>query len=180
MSWNGSGNPWVLARRLRESLKPIDRDLRKTLGSRKLSQSDGKFYVLLLTDTIAVSDTSRMSVTPSQFDLLSKLVDVTQVRHRVLAQNVANVNTPGYRRLDVRFEDSLTEQLSGKGASAATPVKPEVVEDQTTPARLDGNNVEIDMEMMRLNKNTLLGNTYLQLLTTKLGMMKRAINGRTA
>ncbi len=121
-----------------------------------------------------------MAVTPSQFDLLSKLVDVTQLRHRVLAQNVANVNTPGFHRMDVRFEDALSEQVSAKGELSVSNLKPEVIEDQTTPARLDGNNVEIDSEMMRLNKNTLLGNTYLQLLSTKLGMMKRAINGRTA
>lgn len=121
-----------------------------------------------------------MSVTPSQFDLLSKLVDVTQLRHRVLAQNVANVNTPGFRRLDVQFADALNERMLADGKSATRSCEPEVVEDQTSAARLDGNNVEIDLEMMRLNKNTLLGNTYLQLLTTKLGMMKRAINGRTA
>jgi flagellar basal-body rod protein FlgB len=123
---------------------------------------------------------TRMAVTPSQFDLLSKLVDVTQLRQRVLAQNVANVNTPGYRRLEVRFEDALADHVSAKGDSAVKSLRPDVVEDQATPSRLDGNNVEIDLEMMRLNKNTLLGNTYLQLLTTKLGMLKRAINGRTA
>ena len=117
-----------------------------------------------------------MAVIPSQFDLLAKLTDVTHLRHQVLAQNVAN--TPGYRRLDVRFEDSLAEQLASHPESSLKVMKPDVVEDQVTPTRPDGNNVEIDMEMMRLNKNTLLGNTYLQLMTTKLGMMKRAIGGR--
>lgn len=119
-----------------------------------------------------------MTVTPSQFDLLSRLVDVTQVRHQALAQNVANVNTPGYRRVDVRFEEALQNQLSKEGAAASHLPSPELVEDQTTPTRLDGNNVEVDLEMARLNKNTLLGNTYLQLLATKLSMMKRAINPR--
>ena len=119
-----------------------------------------------------------MAVIPSQFDLLAKLTDVTHLRHQVLAQNVANVNTPGYRRLDVRFEDSLAEQLAAHPEGSLQGMKPDVVQDQVTPTRPDGNNVEIDMEMMRLNKNTLLGNTYLQLMTTKLGMMKRAIGGR--
>lgn len=119
-----------------------------------------------------------MAVIPSQFDLLAKLSDVTHLRHQVLAQNVANVNTPGYRRLDVRFEDQLAEQLTAHSEGGHQGIRPEIFEDQTTPVRPDGNNVEIDMEMMRLNKNTLLGNTYLQLMTTKLGMMKRAIGGR--
>ena len=119
-----------------------------------------------------------MAVTPSQFDLRAKLTDVTQLRQRVLAQNVANVNTPGYRRLEVRFEDTLAEQLDSRADSSLKTLRPEVVEDQATPTRLDGNNVEVDLEMARLNKNTLLGNTYLQLLATKMAMMKRAVSGR--
>ncbi len=121
-----------------------------------------------------------MSVTPSQFDLLSRLIDVTQVRHQALAQNVANVNTPGYRRVDVQFEQALAQQLSKGTEPGHKMPQPELVEDQTTPTRLDGNNVEVDLEMARLNKNTLLGNTYLQLLSNRISMMKRAINSRSA
>lgn len=121
-----------------------------------------------------------MAVIPSQFDLLARLTDATQLRHQVLAQNVSNVNTPGYRRLDVRFDEALAEQLANSGPGSANSIRPEVVEDHVTPARRDGNNVEIDLEMMRLNKNTLLGNTYLQLLATKISMMKRAVSGRSA
>lgn len=121
-----------------------------------------------------------MAVIPSQFDLLAKLSDVTQLRHRVLAQNVSNVNTPGYRRLEVRFEDALAEHVNRHGNLPDRLQQPELIEDELTPARPDGNTVEIDLEMMRLNKNTLLGNTYLQLLATKLAMMKRAVSGRSA
>ena len=147
----------------------------------KNSSGQGNFAVFTSIEIRGISDISSMAVTPSQFDLLSKLVDVTQLRHQVLAENVANVNTPGYRRQEVRFEDVLATQWTAQhGDSTWKSLRPEVVEDHMTPARLDGNNVEIDLEMMRLNKNTLLGNTYLQLLATKLGMMKRAINGRVA
>lgn len=125
-------------------------------------------------------DTIGMAVIPSQFDLLAKLSDVTQLRHRVLAQNVSNVNTPGYRRLEVRFEDALAEHVNRHGNLPDRLQQPELIEDELTPARPDGNTVEIDLEMMRLNKNTLLGNTYLQLLATKLAMMKRAVSGRSA
>jgi flagellar basal-body rod protein FlgB len=121
-----------------------------------------------------------MAVIPSQFDLLAKLTDVTQLRQQVLAQNVANVNTPGYRRLDVHFEEALAEQLAKRPDSSAGNAPAQIIEDQNTPTRPDGNNVEIDLEMMRLNKNTLLGSTYLQLLATKLAMMKRAVSGRSA
>ncbi len=119
-----------------------------------------------------------MAVTPSQFDLLAKAVDVTVLRHKVLSQNVANVNTPGYRKLDVSFDDALAKHLEWHGEDGVGQLQPTIVEDTTTPARLDGNNVDIDREMMRLNKNTLLNNTYLQIVATKTAMMRRAINGQ--
>jgi flagellar basal-body rod protein FlgB len=119
-----------------------------------------------------------MAVTPSQFDLLSKLVDVTVLRHKVLSQNVANVNTPGYRKLTVSFDEALAEHLDRHGEHGLTDLQPTVVEDDSTPTRLDGNNVDIDAEMMRLNKNTLLNNAYLQIVATKTAMMRNAISGQ--
>lgn len=128
--------------------------------------------------TFGITDKVDMAVTPSQFDLLAKAVDVTVLRHKVLSQNVANVNTPGYRKLDVSFDDALAKHLERHGEDGVGQLQPTIVEDTTTPARLDGNNVDIDREMMRLNKNTLLNNTYLQIVATKTAMMRRAINGQ--
>lgn len=119
-----------------------------------------------------------MSVTPSQFDMLAKMVDVTVLRHKVLSQNVANVNTPGYHKLDVSFDDQLNRHLQMHGDQGVADLQPTIVEDTTTPGRIDGNNVDIDREMMRLNKNTLLNNAYLQIVSTKTAMMRRAISGQ--
>ena len=119
-----------------------------------------------------------MAVTPSQFDLLSKLVDVTTLRHKVIAQNVANVNTPGYRKLTISFDEAVARHVQRHGNTGVERLRPEIVEDNTTPARFDGNNVDIDGEMMRLNKNTLLNNTYLQILTAKTAVMRRAMESR--
>ena len=120
-----------------------------------------------------------MAVTPSQFDLLAKLVDVSAFRHKVLAQNVANVNTPGYQRMNVTFDEVLARHVNQHGGDHSVErLQPEISEDQLAPARLDGNTVDIDNEMMRINKNTLLNNTYLQILSTKTAMMRRAIEGR--
>jgi flagellar basal-body rod protein FlgB len=119
-----------------------------------------------------------MAVTPSQFDLLSKLVDVTVLRHKVLSQNVANVNTPGYHKLDVSFDEALAQHIDRHGDHGVSQLQPTIVEDTVTPGRLDGNNVDIDREMMRLNKNTLLNNAYLQIVATKTAMMRRSISGQ--
>ena len=56
-------------------------------------------------------------------------------------------------------------------------LRPRLVEDLSGKFRVDGNNVDINDEMGRMNKNLLLHNTYLQILSTKLAMMRRAISG---
>ncbi|MBI3463192.1 MAG: flagellar basal body rod protein FlgB [Planctomycetes bacterium] len=119
-----------------------------------------------------------MSVAPSQFELLARLLDVASLRHRVIAQNVANVNTPGYHRLDVSFEDTLARELPLSGQNQTPDVKPVVAEAPGGPLRQDGNNVDIDAEMGRLNKNSLLYGAYSQVLAAKIAAMRAAISGR--
>ena len=117
-----------------------------------------------------------MNVTPSQYELLAKMLEVTSLRHQVLSQNVANVNTPGVRGLRVEFEEALMRQLKNSSKLDFTRLQPRVVEDKTRPARADGNNIDIDQEMARLEQNTLLSSTYLQIMTTKFNMLRRAIS----
>ena len=119
-----------------------------------------------------------MSVTPSQFDLLARLLDASSLRHRVIAQNVANVNTPGYHRRDVSFEDALARELPQSGRTQVPDVQPVVVEKTDGFVRSDGNNVDIDAEMGRLSKNSLLYGAYSQILAAKIASMRAAISGR--
>ncbi len=118
-----------------------------------------------------------MTVIPSQFDLLSKLMDASALRQRVIGQNVANVNTPGYRRLDIAFEEELAKRLR-EGAANFGDLSAEVIESDSQPLRADGNNVDIDKEMGQLSKNALLYQTYGQILTSKLATMRSAISGQ--
>lgn len=119
-----------------------------------------------------------MNVIPSQVGLLSKLLDVASLRHRVIAQNVANVNTPGYRRLEVSFEQELAQQVARQDEAGTVRLTPQVIEAGDGRQRADGNNVDIDAEMGRLNKNTLLYNVYSQILASKIAAMRTAISGR--
>lgn len=118
-----------------------------------------------------------MAVTPSQFELLSKVLNAATLRHRVISHNVANVNTPKFRRLDVAFEDSLASEIARGKSADLEKVKPVVMEDLRGPFRVDENNVDINSEMARLSKNSLLHNAYIQILSSKLGTMRRAITG---
>ena len=120
-----------------------------------------------------------MSVIPSQFELLARLLDVSSMRHKVIAQNIANVNTPGHRRLEVSFEEELARRLTADGDSRALRgLEPVIREVAGEPGRVDGNNVDIDAELGRLSKNTLLFNTYAQILSNRFRMMRSAITGR--
>jgi flagellar basal-body rod protein FlgB len=116
-----------------------------------------------------------MDVTPSQLGFLSQVLDALSMRHRVLAQNVANVNTPGYRRLDVSFEETLGKQFGG--SKSAEPAI-QVTEASDGPERADGNNVDIDKEMARVTNNSLLYNVFAQVLAGEISTMRSAITGR--
>ena len=117
-----------------------------------------------------------MSVTPSQFHLISKLMDASAIRQRVVGQNIANVNTPGYTAREVDFESQLAEQL--RAGSEPGDVVPQIRLSEGAAVRSDGNNVDIDHEIGQLNKNGMLYHTYVQVLTTKISQMRSAITGR--
>jgi flagellar basal-body rod protein FlgB len=114
-----------------------------------------------------------------QVDLLTKLLDVGNLRQRVIAQNVANVNTPGYQRLEVKFEDAFSRELARNNPTSAVQVGPKVVASGSGPVRADGNDVDIDAEIGRMTKNALLMNAYTQILASKIAAQRAAISGRS-
>ncbi len=113
----------------------------------------------------------------SQIGVLAKLLDVSHLRHEVIAQNVANVNTPGYHRQEVQFEDAFARALEGANRSSACAVQPQIVTPAGSPERLDGNNVDIDVEMGQLTKNSLLYKVYAQILAVQLAQWRSAVSG---
>ena len=120
----------------------------------------------------------RMDAITPQTELLSKLLDVAELRHRVIAQNVANVNTPGYRRQEVVFEDALGDALRGGNDHAAKGIQAASRRGDGDVGRADGNTVDIDDEMGRLDKNNILYRLYAQIMTSKLATMRSAITGQ--
>jgi len=99
------------------------------------------------------------------------LVDVLQaglraagMRQAVIAGNIANSNTPGYRRQAVQFEDLLTEALDRGGRVDLDAVVPQIVHPHDTPVRGNGNDVDMEMEIGELVKNASRYKVYLRLL----------------
>lgn len=120
------------------------------------------------------ADAADMQSLNPQFDLLGRLITAAETRHRVISNNIANVNTPNYRRLDVSFEEQLARELAG---DVSGPAQPEVVQTPGLVARADGNNVDIDREMGQLSKNAMLQQTWIQLLASEMEQMRLAISG---
>jgi flagellar basal-body rod protein FlgB len=147
-------------------------------SSRGFPALAGRRALARLKPAIGNVDKVPMIVTNSQFDLLARLMDVADLRHEVIAQNVANVNTPGYRRQDVQFEDAFAKALLAGQNDAALQAKPQVTTAPGGIARADGNNVDIDQEISRLEKNSLLYKVYTQILAVQVNQMRSAISGR--
>ncbi|HEY1188274.1 MAG TPA: flagellar basal body rod protein FlgB [Gemmata sp.] len=108
-------------------------------------------------------------------NVLTQVLDASALRHRVIAQNVANVNTPGYKRLEVAFEADLAKALAAPTGGA--PVRPRVV-NVDGPERADGNTVDIDVEMNSMTKNSLLYEAATQIIASRVASLRSAITGR--
>lgn len=110
-------------------------------------------------------------------------------RQQALSTNVANADTPGYKRVEVGFETQLQAKLRPVGASPLSvsddrhigllpddrAFAPTVDVDQATSLRRDGNNVDIDAEMARLAQNEIGYNAAVQFLGGRFTMLKYVI-----
>ena len=84
------------------------------------------------------------------FTAMTSALDALSMRQRVIAHNIANVQTPGFQARRVAFEDALAEAVRG-GSGAATPSVGVSLE----PTREDGNNVNLDTEVISNTDTTL-------------------------
>jgi flagellar basal-body rod protein FlgB len=129
-------------------------------------------------DCTHCSDESGMLRFTPQLEQLPALMDAAQLRQRVISQNLANVNTPGYQRLDVEFEEALAKEVKEQqesGRTGMSEVTAKIVVDESASVRADGNNVDVDRELGQLNKNAMLFQMYSQLLQSQFASMRRAI-----
>jgi flagellar basal-body rod protein FlgB len=121
-----------------------------------------------------------MSSTSNIVDLLQAGMKAEDLRQRAIASNVANLETPGYRRVDVRFEELLADALDHGETPDLSEVGPQLYQPDGTPAKPDGNNVSWESEVGEMVKNTLKHRAYVRLFQKKLSQIDLAINIRTA
>ena len=115
-------------------------------------------------------------------NVLDKAADASWMRQEAISNNIANVNTPGYKRQDVAFEDSLQEAISNSryrstDEKVANLSKADLRIRSYTDSvgfsyRLDGNNVDIDTENAALARNQLKYNALVDSINHEFSMMK--------
>jgi flagellar basal-body rod protein FlgB len=112
-------------------------------------------------------------------DLVIGLLDGEQRNYSVIANNLANVDTPGYRTMRVRFTDELSKLVDARGELLpGRSVQTEVWRPMFGDASLDGNDVTLEREITELNKNQLKMQFYLGILGGRISRLRAAIQGR--
>jgi len=116
------------------------------------------------------------------YQLARKLLDASVLRQEAIATNVANAETPGFRRLDLApdFAVQLKSRMaSGDFARTSDMVRPQLAEDSTARSvRPDGNTVEIERELLAMNRNAVEHEFLTQIVSSNLKQMRLAISGR--
>ena len=115
-------------------------------------------------------------------------LDASSMRQRTISSNLANVNTPLYKANKVEFEAELRKALNKDavnmkstheghlGGSMTTSVMPKTVRTEGTSMNENGNNVDIDNEMVELASNEIYYSALIAQLNQKLGNMNYVIN----
>ncbi len=121
----------------------------------------------------------------ADFQALTGGLNASSMREQVIANNLANANTPGYKRQTVSFESSLDAALKQNANTMfAVPqapissIQPKVITDSTTSTRTDGNNVDPDVENADLATNTIHYETIAQSATNYFKDVMTAVLGR--
>lgn len=120
-------------------------------------------------------------------NVLEKACDASWTRHSVLSNNIANVDTPGYKRKDVQFEEYLrseigyTNSLDHEVANADLDalMTTTYTEYEGLDYRIDGNNVDIDTESAELAKNQIRYYTLLDSVSQEFSRLKMVTKGNS-
>lgn len=114
-------------------------------------------------------------------ELLQKKLDAVWMRQQVIAGNIANAATPGYKSKTVEFESLLVRQLNATGQSdrsilnALDRVRPTIVQQEGTEAREDGNNVDEDKESVEMARTLIEYNYLCNALSSQINRMRYVI-----
>ncbi len=118
-------------------------------------------------------------------NVLDKAADASWIRNEVISNNIANVDTPNYKRKDIEFEKYLLAELEGANSATLSKTVANIdldalkstmyTDSQVLSYRLDGNNVDIDTENVELASNQLKYQALLGSISNEFSMIKSAM-----
>lgn len=100
---------------------------------------------------------------------IERYMDLLSARQKLVASNIANADTPGYKTKDIDFQQEFASMLNGQ--------QPLTIDAQGLPEKPDGNNVSVDREARMLAENAMRFNVASSLLRQEINTVKEAITG---
>lgn len=119
-------------------------------------------------------------------NVLDKAADASWTRNTVIANNIANDDTPGYKRKDVHFESYLISAIAGtdnldediQNLDLTTLNASTYVDKSTLSYRIDGNNVDMNTESAYLAKNQIRYYALLDSMTQEFSRLREVVSMR--
>ena len=123
-------------------------------------------------------------------DTIQRGLSAAWTRNAVIRNNIANVETPGFKSSEVEFETLMARAIEGGGfvgtkthpmhidigTGNISTIKPQINENRGTSMRMDGNNVDIESENVKLAQNSLYYNTLVEKLNSEIRRLRMAIS----
>lgn len=116
-----------------------------------------------------------MSKTANIIAFIDSGIKAETLRQKAIASNIANLQTPGYRRFDVEFKELLNKAMDSSGAIDFDDVEAQFYQPKQTPVKSNGNDVNLEVEVGEMVKNNLRHKAFLRLLGKKYKQMELAI-----
>lgn len=118
------------------------------------------------------------------YQLARKLLDASVLRQEAISTNIANAETPGFRRIDLApdFATELKARMAAGGfGKNADSIRPTLAPDPLArTVRPDGNSVELERELMAMNRNAVEHDFLTEIVSNNLKRLRLAITGRPA
>ncbi len=109
-----------------------------------------------------------MTQSLSSTAIIERAMSVAAFRQKLLANNVANVDTPGYKRFDIALEQAIL-------AKSERAREQTVYQETASSLRVDGNNVDVEQEMANIAENSLYFDALTLALNKQLSTMRYLI-----
>lgn len=115
-------------------------------------------------------------INTANMNILERFLDLASFRQALISSNLANIDTPGYKTVDIDFQKELARATV---APMGEPFVPSVEQVQGLITRPDGNNVSVDRESLLLGETQLQFSAAIELMRAEFQNLTQAITGGT-